>query len=153
LRAVPLGEARRSHEAARTVNMPAGLTFKPLARDQKPSHFDWVNIDRRGARVGKVRMLTDGRTLTIHSITIFPEFERRGYAKTTVDVLKESFAIIVADRVRPAAVGFWLRMGFRPDGDGNYVWERRERQIPHEARIGAGIGLHSLRGGEGYGEG
>lgn len=82
----------------------------------------WVNIDNGSVRVGKARVkkLTD-KTI-IKSITIFPEYERRGFARQAVDRLKASSRRLVADRVRATARGFWERMGFVDAGDGNYTW-------------------------------
>jgi len=69
--------------------------------------------------------LIQGRRLTIHSINIFPEFERHGYGKKTVEMFQAAFDTIVADRVRQTATGFWEKMGFDPDGNGQYIWTRR----------------------------
>jgi len=109
--------------------MTAQLTFKLLPRNQRGHEYDWMNIDHDGVRVGKVRGLINGKLLTIHSINIFPEFEHRGFGRETIKMFKRSFDTIVADRVRHTAIGFWQRMGFRPDGHGNYVWKRRRRAI------------------------
>ncbi len=104
--------------------MSERLTFKLLPRDQR-SDYDWLNIDCDTARVGKVRGLIDGRTLTIYSINIFPEFEGRGYGKKTIEMFKESFDAIIADRVRYTAIGFWVKMGFTDAGDGSYVYQKK----------------------------
>jgi len=111
--------------------MPEQLTFQLVTRQQQQSNYDRLNIDREGVRVGKVRGLIEGSALlgggvlTICSVTIFPEFERRGYARKTVDMFKRSFDTIIADRVRYKAIGFWEKMEFGADGKGNYVWHRR----------------------------
>jgi ribosomal protein S18 acetylase RimI-like enzyme len=105
--------------------MPEKLTFKLITHDKQNSDFDWLNIDCGPVRVGKVRGLINGRALTICSINIFPEFEGRGYAKKTIEMFKESFDTIVADRVRYTAVGFWVKMGFTRREDGNYVYHKR----------------------------
>ena len=110
--------------------MPETLTFElatPHQRHQTHPDYDWLNIDRDGVRVGKVRGLINGRVLTICSINIFPEFERRGFARKTIDVFKQSFDTIIADRVRHTAVGFWETMGFDADRKGNYVWRNGYR--------------------------
>lgn len=101
------------------------LTFTLLPRGEQNSAFDWMNIDCGTTRVGKVRGLIEGRRLTIHSINIFPEFERHGYAREAIEMFKATFGRITADRVRHTAVGFWEKMGFTPRGDGCYVWKRR----------------------------
>ena len=105
--------------------MPDELTFNLLTRNQQHSSYDWMNIDCAGIRVGKVRGLMKGRTLTICSVNIFPEFERRGLARKTIEMFKKSFDTIIADRVRHTAVGFWGKMGFSADKNGNYVWKSR----------------------------
>jgi hypothetical protein len=33
--------------------------------------------------------------------------------------------MIVADRVRPTAIGFWEKMGFVSRGDGSYVFMKK----------------------------
>ena len=103
--------------------MPEKLTFKLLTRDQQHSDFDWMNIDRGSVRVGKARGLINGKSLTIYSINIFPEFEGRGYARETIEMFKASFDTIIADRVRPTAIGFWEKVGFDDDNNGNHVWK------------------------------
>ena len=101
--------------------MSKKLDFKLIRRDKR-SDFDWLNIDCGPVRVGKARGLINGRSLTICSINIFPEFERHGYAKETIEMFKQSFNAIIADRVRHTAVGFWVKMGFTRREDGNYVY-------------------------------
>ena len=101
--------------------MDKKLTFKLIPREKQHSNYDWMSIDRGESRVGKVRGVIDGGNLTICSINIFPDFEKRGYAKATLDMFKEHFDTIIADRVRYTAIGFWKKMGFADKGDGN--WE------------------------------
>lgn len=105
--------------------MTKQLTFTLMARDQQSSAYDWMNIDCGATRIGKVRGLINDKRLTIHSINIFPEFERHGYGKETVDMFQAAFDTIIADRVRHTATGFWEKMGFNPDRNGQYVWIRR----------------------------
>ena len=109
--------------------MPEKLKWKcPLLR-VPGSSCHWIDIDQDGRRVGKMRARIQENSLIIYSITIFPEFERRGYARRTVDMMKTVFQSIVADRVRPRAAGFWTRMGFRP-ADGGWFEFRREIMAP-----------------------
>jgi len=82
----------------------------------------WVNIDNGSVRVGKARVKKLADKTIIKSINIFPEYERRGFARQAVDRLKGSSRQLVADRVRSSARGFWERMGFVDAGDGNYTW-------------------------------
>ncbi len=110
--------------------MPEELIFKLQTRDQQHSDYDWMNIEHCGKRVGKVRGLINGKTLTIHSINIFPEFEGRGFARKTIEMFKKSFDTIIADRVRHKAVGFWEKMKFETANNGSYLWKSR-RQCNH----------------------
>ena len=87
-------------------------------------YYDWLNIECGATRVGKVRGLIDGRTLTIHSINIFPEFEGHGYGRKTIEIFKESFDAIIADRVRYTAIGFRVKVLFTDAGDGSYVHQK-----------------------------
>jgi len=112
----------------RGANVTDELTFTLLPRQQQGSNYDWMNIDFGDTRVGKVRGVIDGNTLTINSINIFPAFERRGYATKTIQMFKATFDTIVADRVRYTAVGFWQKMGFDCGQRGAYVWRGRQQQ-------------------------
>ena len=99
------------------------LKINLLPKGTTQSRYDWMNIDREGIRVGKVRGRIDGRELTIFSINIFPEFEKMGYAKAVMVMFKQHFESITADRVRYTAVGFWKKMGFSDRGDGSWIFE------------------------------
>ena len=105
--------------------MSKKLIFKLITHDEH-SDFDWLNIERGATRVGKVRGLINGKILTICSINIFPEFERQGYAARTIEMFKESFDVIIADRVRHTAIGFWAKMEFINRKDGSYVYCKGE---------------------------
>ncbi|WP_319506957.1 GNAT family N-acetyltransferase [uncultured Methanolobus sp.] len=104
--------------------MPHELSFTLLPATQS-SDYRWLNIDRNGQRVGKARGRVNDNVLTIYSIIIFPEFEGKNYGSKTIEVFKEHFNTIIADRVRPAAVGFWEKMGFSNSGDGSYVFHKK----------------------------
>ena len=101
---------------------PDKLTITLLERERQHSNYDWLNIDCGSRRVGKARTSIDGTTLTIYSINIFAEFEGRGHASHVIETLKQRFPVVVADRVRPAARGFWEKMGFVDRADGSYEW-------------------------------
>ncbi|WP_340820733.1 hypothetical protein [Methanolobus sp. WCC4] len=101
--------------------MPDELSFNLLPPVQG-SEYRWLNIDRHDVRVGKVRGKVENDILFIYSITIFPEFEGRSYGRKTIDLFKGRYSTIVADRVRPTAVGFWEKMGFSNNGDGSFVF-------------------------------
>ena len=98
------------------------LTIKVIPVKEGDSHYCWVNIELGGIRVGKVRIKKIYRKIIIKNINIFPEFERRGFAKQAVDFFKRTSREIIADRVRGTARGFWERLGFSNMGDGNYRW-------------------------------
>jgi chemotaxis protein methyltransferase CheR len=103
----------------------AELTFTVMDRRKQGSTYDWMNIDCGATRVGKVRGLAEGNRLTIHSLNIFPEFERHGIGRRAIETFKDHFEQITADRVRHTAVGFWKKMDFRRSDDGSYVWRKR----------------------------
>jgi len=102
------------------VNLKEDRTFAQI------STYCWLNIEVGERRVGKarVRLVSKGK-LIVNSITIFPEFQRRGYARSVIQHCKENYEQIIADRVRGTAIGFWEKMGFSSDGRGNYVWNKR----------------------------
>lgn len=104
--------------------------FTSLARVEG-SPYHWINIDREETRVGKMRARIEEHCMIIYSITIFPEFEGRGFARRTVDMVKRAFECVVADRVRPKAVGFWSRMGFRARDADDFEY-RRDLEDPAE---------------------
>lgn len=106
--------------------MPNELSFNLLPPTQS-SDYRWLNIDRNGQRVGKVRGRIDDNVLFVYSITIFPEFEGKNYGRKTIEVFKEQFNTIIADRVRPKAVGFWEKMGFVSNGDGSYIYQKKDK--------------------------
>ena len=93
-----------------------------LRVDERESDYDWFNVDRGSVRIGKLRGLVEGDRLTIYSIRIFPRFQGQGCGTAIVDLFKEHFDVIIADRVRPQARGFWEHKGFVSDGEGNYVF-------------------------------
>lgn len=92
---------------------------------KRTSKYSWVSIEADGVRVGKIRLMPLKESLIIQSIIIFPEFERKGYAKAAIDYYKEKYDKIIADRVRSAARSFWKKMEFSDNNDGNYIWRRR----------------------------
>ena len=100
------------------------LSFKLLSRRKHKSNYDKFNIEFGKTRVGKVRGLINGTTLTIYSILIFPEFEGHGYGTETIEMFKVFYDTIIADRVRPTAIGFWVKMGFDKVGD-SYIFKKK----------------------------
>jgi len=88
------------------------------------SDYSWINIEANNRRIGKAMIYSLGKCLRIHSIEIFPEFERNGYAESVINLFKEQYEVIVADKVRNTAKGFWEKMDFVGDNSGNYIWIR-----------------------------
>ncbi|WP_342304449.1 GNAT family N-acetyltransferase [Methanolobus sp. ZRKC5] len=105
--------------------MPHELSFD-LLLPMKGSDYRWLNIDLNDQRVGKARSRVDDDVLTIYSIIIFPEFEGNNYGSKTIEMFKEHFNTIIADRVRPKAVGFWEKMGFSRTGEGSYIFHKND---------------------------
>lgn len=90
----------------------------------KDSNFHWFNIGVSGERVGKLRSIINDNLIIIFSINIFSEYERRGYAKNTIDIFKNKYSQIIADRVRPNAIDFWRKMDFNEYTNGSFIWKR-----------------------------
>jgi chemotaxis protein methyltransferase CheR len=88
------------------------------------SHYTWLNLEDQGGRVGKLRVRADAETLTIYSLTIYPEFQGRGCASEVVGLFQETYREIVADKVRATARGFWEKLGFNEVHNGDYIWRR-----------------------------
>lgn len=101
--------------------MTPQLTITP--RDSLAG-YDRIDIDLPEVRIGNVRCRFMGEKVVIYSIQIYPEFQRNGYATATIDMLKQRYSYLVADRVRFTARGFWEKMGFTALPDGN--WEYRK---------------------------
>jgi hypothetical protein len=89
-----------------------------------PQEQDRIDIDLPHARVGSVRCLFSGEKVTVYSIRIFPEFEGNGFGRLTIETLKSRFAMVVADRVRFSARGFWEKLDFHECPDHNWVYVR-----------------------------
>jgi len=96
-------------------------------RDQQPSSFTWLNINLGKTRVGKMRVADDGRTMTIYSIQIFPEYQKKGLARQVVEGILTDHDTVIADLVRPAAAGFWHKLGFRRQDNQTFRYTRRSR--------------------------
>jgi chemotaxis protein methyltransferase CheR len=91
---------------------------------ERVSRYTWFNIEAGGDRVGKARVSASGKQLTIYSMTIYPDYEGSGYGQRAIDLFKEQYPKIVADRARTRARGFWERMGFQGDDRGDYTWQK-----------------------------
>lgn len=97
------------------------IEFVP--RDKQHSEYDWADISKDDKPIGKVRCKIESKTITIYSINIYPEWKGHGYGRGFVDYCKGNFKVVVADRVRPEAVGFWETMGFHDNHDGAWVYD------------------------------
>ena len=95
-----------------------------LDRNVQHSDYDWANIDVDGTRVGKARCLKKDDEFVIYSINIFPEFEGNGYGKVFVKEAQKKFPRVIADRVRSTAIGFWEKLGFKDDHNGNFTYKK-----------------------------
>ncbi len=95
------------------------ISFQKINGD---SNYQWVNIDNKNGRVGKARIKRIYSKTIIKTINIFPEYERKGYAKKIVDYFKKYSREIIAENVRYRAKGFWEHLGFSNSFDGNYHW-------------------------------
>ena len=90
------------------------------------SEYDWMNVFLDEEFIGKIRGKLLGKTITIYTITIFPEFQAQGTGRLVIERLQETFDIIVADRVRYTAVGFWKKMGFVARADGCFEYRKKK---------------------------
>lgn len=86
--------------------------------------FDRIDIDLPDVRVGNVRCRFMGETVIVYSIQVFPEYQGNDYGTATIDMLKNRFRVVVADRVRFTAREFWEKMGFKERADGNWEYQR-----------------------------
>jgi GNAT superfamily N-acetyltransferase len=103
------------------------LEIEFIPKESSHSEYDWVDLVRRGIRVGKARCLVEYSRLTIYSINIYPEYQGNGYGGKFVEAAKTKYRTIIADRVRYKAVGFWEHLGFARDGSSkNWVFCREE---------------------------
>jgi chemotaxis protein methyltransferase CheR len=106
----------------------SATTSVQIRRDEafeRVSRYTWFNLEVGDDRVGKARVSISGDRLTIHSLSIYPEYEGHGYGQKVVGLFREQYREIVADRTRHAARGFWEKMGFHSDDRGNHVWQGR----------------------------
>jgi len=103
---------------------PPKLTLKQIPKTITHSDYDWLNIFADSTYVGKIRSKIESRKLTIYTIMIFPEFQHSGYGESVIDVIKQDYPVIVADRVRTTAIGFWEKMGFVKIADGIFEYRR-----------------------------
>ncbi len=94
-----------------------------LPHTESNSEYDWANLNVDEVRVGKSRCLIMPDKFIIYSIIIFPEYEGNGYGKMFVEQCKSQYSVVVADKVRFNAIGFWEKMGFVDNNDGNWIYD------------------------------
>ena len=97
-----------------------------LNKAESNSEYDWANLNVDDIRVGKSRCLIKPELFIIYSIIIFPEYEGNGYGKLFVEQCKSKYKVIIADKVRFTAIGFWERMGFTDNLDGNWIYKKEK---------------------------
>lgn len=100
------------------------LQIEFIPKTTQHSEYDWANLTFGEDRVGKVRCKIEGDKITIFSINVFSDYEGHGYGKHFVEYCKNNFNIVIADRVRFSAIGFWEKTGFHPLPDGNYEYRK-----------------------------
>lgn len=101
----------------------AQLKFIVSPRSETNDEYDYIDVEiGNGVRVGKVRCLFRYETVTIFNITVFEEYERKGYGRRILDRLKAQHEKVIADKVRYSAQAFWSKMDFKPCPDGNWEW-------------------------------
>jgi N-acetylglutamate synthase-like GNAT family acetyltransferase len=101
------------------------LSIEFIAKAKQHSRYDWADISIDNARIGKARCKKEQSTIIIYSINIYPEWEEHGYGREFVDYCKRHFEIVIADRVRHSAIGFWEALGFRDNKDGSWIYQRK----------------------------
>ncbi len=95
-----------------------------LSKKSTRSSYDWLDIYIDSTLIGKLRGKFWGEGLTIYSVQIFPQYQGKEYGCQVIELLKEDYDTIVADRVRYSARGFWEKVGFVERNDGCYVFQR-----------------------------
>ena len=93
-----------------------------LSKESNRSNYDWYNIYIDATLIGKLRGKSGNGILTVYSVQIFPEYQGLEYGRQVIELLKEDYKTIVADRVRFSARGFWEMTGFVERDDGCFVY-------------------------------
>jgi GNAT superfamily N-acetyltransferase len=106
------------------VSLGQGLDLIQQPRSPDRGDYDWFDLELDGTQVGKARCRIEPGQFTVFSIMVYPEFEGHGFARIVIEHLKHGHALIIADRVRFTARGFWLKVGFLPETIDRYVWHR-----------------------------
>ncbi len=101
------------------------LVIDFIPKEVQHSEFDWADLSTQANdRVGKARCLKNGDSITIFSINIYPDWKSHGFGRQFVEYCKANFKMVIADRVRPTAQGFWDKMGFKEESECNWVFRR-----------------------------
>jgi len=107
------------------------ISIKFVTKSNQKSNYDFVNFEIDGMRIGKSRCKiyklseeAEKAVIIIYNINIYPEWQNRGYGKQFVIYCKCRYATVIADRVRPTAIGFWKAMEFYDDKNGNYIYNK-----------------------------
>ncbi len=103
------------------------VSIKFRSKEDQKSEYDWADISKGTVRIGKARCMVEDSKITIHSINIYPEFEGSGYGKQFVEYCRKHFNVVIADRVRPTAIGFWEAVGFINNRDGNWIYRKHTK--------------------------
>ena len=103
------------------METPPTFTFTLRPPRAPATVYDRIDIDLPQARIGNVRCRLMADKVIVYSIQVFPEYQKKGYGKAAIDMLKSRYGVLIADRVRFSARDFWERMQFKPRDDGN--WE------------------------------
>lgn len=107
-----------------SVNLGPGLELIRQPRSPDLGDYDWFDLEQDGTQVGKARCRVEAGQVTVFSIMVYPEYEGHGFARVVIEHFKREHPLIIADRVRFTARGFWLKVGFLPETIDRYVWRR-----------------------------
>lgn len=100
------------------------LALTQLPRSADLGDYDWFDLEWADTPVGKARCRVETGKLTVFSINVYPEFSGKGFGRAVIEHFKTAYPVLVADRVRYTAREFWIKVGFLPEGEDDYVWRR-----------------------------
>lgn len=95
-----------------------------VSRNKQHSEYDWADLSNDNQLIGKARCKIEKIRVIIYSINIYPEWAGYGYGRAFVDYCKAHFQEVIADHVRPRAVGFWETMGFQDNHNGIWIYRK-----------------------------
>ena len=95
-----------------------------LQKKAQRSEYDWADISVGSERVGKARCKICASKITICTINIYAESEGHGYGREFVEYCKSHYQVVVADRVKYTAIGFWEAVGFHNNNDGSWIFTK-----------------------------